>query len=201
MSVPTITGRIRLPDDSAFVGTFAFLRKSGPMFNGTTCVHLAPVIVTTDSDGDFETPLHPGQYIVDCIRSKYRGPVVTQFTVRVPNSSSTINFSDLEIEGPALPDPSFFGGSSGGGGSVSAATTTDAGIVKINVTDAAPVAVTKKSLDGSSGLGVIFKPIDGSIWLQVSNGNYAKLTATVLQGQNVLGISQTTVAFASLPSA
>lgn len=201
MAFPTITGRIRLPNDAAFVGTFTFLRKSGPMFNGTTCVHLAPVIVTTNNDGDFETPLHPGLYIVECMRSKYRGADFSQFIIRVPESSSTINFSAIPREGPALPDPSFFGGSSGGGGSVSAATTTDAGIVKVNVSDADPVAVTKKSLDGSSGLGVIFKPIDGSIWLQVSNGNYAKLTATVLQGQNVLGISQTTVAFASLPSA
>lgn len=201
MSVPTITGRIRLPDDSAFVGTFAFLQKSGPMFNGTTCVHLAPVIVTTDSDGDFETPLHPGQYIVDCIRSKYRGPVVTQFTVRVPNSSSTINFSDLEIEGPALPDPSFFGGSSGSGGSVSAATTTDAGIVKINVTDADPVAITKKSLTGDDTKTFLFRPVDGSAWIKVASGKYAQILGAQIQGQNVWGPSQTTVDFADLPSA
>lgn len=191
-----------MPDDSAFVGTFSFLQVSGPMFNGTTCIQLAPIIVQTDSNGDFTTKLHPGIYSVDCFRSKYRGPAVSQFRVRVPNSSDTINFSDLEVEGPALPDPSFFGGSSGGGGgSVSTATTTAAGIVKINVVDADPVAITKKSLDGSLGLGVIFKPVDGSIWIQVSAGNYAKLLGNQLQGQNVLGISQTTVAFASLPSA
>lgn len=201
MAVPTITGRIRFPDDSAFVGTFNFLRKSGPMFNGTTCVQLAPIIVTTDANGDFTTKLHPGIYIVDCLRSKYRGADFSQFSVRVPNTSGTINFSDLEVEGPALPDPSFFGGSSGGGGSVISATTTDAGIVKIDVTDADPVAITKKSLDGSSGLGVIFKPVDGSIWIQVSSGNYAKLLGTVSGGINVLGLDQTTVAFASLPSA
>lgn len=201
MAVPTITGRIRLPDDSAFVGTFTFLQKSGPMFNGTTCVQLAPIIVTTDASGDFTTKLHPGIYIVDCVRSKYRGPVVTQFSVRVPNTSDTINFSDLEIEGPALPDPSYFGGTSGGGGAASTATTTTQGILKINVTDADPVAITKKSLDGSSGKSVIFKPVDGSIWIQVSTGNYAQLLGNVFQGQNVLGLSQTTVAFASLPSA
>jgi len=190
-----------LPNDSAFVGTFTFLQKSGPMFNGTSCVQLAPIVVQTDSNGDFSTPLHPGIYIVDCVRSKYRGPVVTQFSVRVPNTAGTLNFSDLEVEGPALPDPSYFGGSSSGSGTVSAATTTVAGIVKINVTDADPVAITKKSLDGSSSLGVIFKPVDGSIWIKVSSGNYAKLLGTVSGGINVLGLDQTTVAFASLPSA
>lgn len=202
MALPTISGRIRMPDDSVYVGPFRMMRRSGPMLNGTTLVGLQLLEISTDTDGDFETELHPGVYELHTLIGGYPGAPAHKVVFRVPNTDDDLNFSDLEFE-TAMPDPSWFGGDSGGGGGdVDTATTTTQGIVKINVSDADPVAVVKKSLDGTNGLGFLIRPVAGKAYLRnVTSGDYHEIFCDTYGPTVQIGINQVGVAFASLPSA
>lgn len=191
-----------MPDDSVYVGPFRLMRRSGPMLNGTTLVGLQLLEISTDSDGDFETELHPGIYELHTLIGGYPGAPAHKVVFLVPNTDDDLNFSDLDFE-TAMPSPSWFGGESeGAGGDVDTATPTAQGVMKINVTDADPVAVVKKSIDGSNGLGFLIRPVAGKAFVLNSTTNeYHELLCATYGSTVQLGVSQTGVAFASLPSA
>lgn len=200
MGVPTISGTIKRPDDTAFVGEFTLYRVTAPMFNGSVLVGLCPLRITTASDGSFSTKLHPGQYVAEASISKYQGPPFTRFKFRVPNNDNAIALSDLAIE-TGLPDPSFFGGDTGGGGDTPTATTTTQGKVKIAETDADPVVPTLKTFVGTDAQAVVFCPITGALYVYApEDGTYHQLLATKQGGQYLPFLDQSSVAFASLPA-
>jgi len=200
MAVPTIVGSVKKVDNTAYVGKLMFYRLAPAMFNGTSFVVLSSLTVTTSASGTFSTPLHPGIYEVETAVSRYPGIPWSRVRVRVPNTEGTINFDDLELE-TALPDPSYFGGSSGGSAG-STATNTNLGIVKLDQSDANAVVMTKKTITGTDELSVIFRPVNGSIWIKAaSTGLYYKLAVGVFGGTAQLGVESIGVAFESLPAA
>jgi len=200
MAVPTISGRIRMPDNSVYAGPFHVRRLSGPMFNGTTLVGITVLLVTTNSFGDFTVELHPGDYEFNTLVAKYPGYPPGVIKVRVPDYDGAINFADLERL-TNLVKPHFFGGEPVIGGDLPTATTTLAGKVKINVSDPDPVVVTKSSLDGSATNGVIHKPVDGSLWIRNSTtGNYHRILCSSFGGIPQLGVEAAGTAFALLPA-
>jgi len=201
MAVPTIVGSVKRVDDTAYVGKLMFYRLVPSMFNGTSFVVLSSLTVTTDSVGEFSTDLHPGIYEVETGVGRYPGIPPSRVRFRVPNTEGDINFDDLERE-TALPDPSYFGGSSGGGGTVDTATTSTLGIVKLDQTDATAVVMTKKSFTATDEKLVIFRPVDGSIWVKIeSTGLYHKQIAAMFGGLPQLGLQTAGVAFEDLPVA
>lgn len=200
MAVPTIVGVIKKVDNTAYVGKLNFYRLAPAMFNGTSLVVLSSLTVTTDSAGEFSTPLHPGIYDVETAISRYPGIPWSRVRFRVPNTAGTINFDDLALE-TALPDPSYFGGSSGGSAGATA-TNTSLGIVQLDQSDASAVVLTKKTITGTDELSVIFRPVNGSIWIKAaSTGLYYRLAVGVFSGTPQLGVETTGVAFESLPVA
>lgn len=204
MAVPTIVGVIKKIDDTAYVGQLRFYRMVPAMFNGTSFVVLNPLLVTTNSSGEFSTAMQPGVYEVETVLSKYPNAPFSRIRFRVPNSAEEINFSDLELE-TGLPQPDYFGGDpvgGGEGGAVSTATTSTEGIVRIDQTDANPIAITKKTITGSDEKTVLFRPVHGSIWIKdpVTLLYHSVVVATFGGGAQV-GCEQVGVEFEDLPTA
>ncbi len=203
MAVPTIVGTLRRLDNTPYDGKLHFYRRSPAIFNNGPLVLLHAYTVETDATGAFETQLQPGEYDVETAISRYANMPPSRFTVRVPNSDLEINFDDLERV-TQLPSPSWFGGDpdGGGGGTVETATTSTLGVVKLDQTDATAVVMTKKTITGTDELSVIFRPVNGSIWIKAaSTGLYYKLAVGVFSGTPQLGVETTGVAFESLPVA
>lgn len=200
MGVPTISGTIKRPDNTAFVGEFTIYRVTGPMFNQNDLVALCPIRINTASDGSFSTELHPGQYVAEASLSKYQWPPFTRFKFRVPNNDNEIAFSDLARE-TGLPDPSYFGGDTGGDGTTPTATTTTQGKVKIAETDSDPVVPTLKTFVGTDTQSSVFCPLSGELYIYVpEDSSYHRLLGTKQGGQVLPFLDQTPVAFASLPA-
>lgn len=201
MAVPTIVGSLVRVDNSPYVGKLMFYRLAPAMFNNGPLTVLSSLTITTDSAGEFSTELQPGIYEIETAVGRYPGIPWSRIRVRVPNTEGEINLDDLELE-TALPDPSFFGGASSGGASVSTATPSTLGIVKLDQTDASAVVLTKKTITGTDELSVIFRPINGSIWIKAdSTGLYYKLTVGLFGTIPQLGVESTGVAFEDLPTA
>jgi hypothetical protein len=176
------------------------IRLAPAMFNGTSLVVLSALTVTTDSTGAFSTDLHPGIYDIETAVGRYPGIPWSRVRVRVPNTEATINFDDLERE-TALPDPSYFGGSSGGSAGATATDTT-LGIVKLDQSDGNAVVMTKKTFTATDEKLVVFRPVDGSIWVKIeSTGLYHKQVAAMFGGLPQLGLQTAGVAFEDLPTA
>lgn len=203
MAVPTIIGTLRRLDDTPYDGKIHFYRRSQAMFNNGPLVMLHAYTVETDATGAFETKLQPGEYEVEAAISRYANMPPSRFTVRVPNSDLEINFDDLERV-TQLPSPAWFGGDpdGGGGGTVGTATVSTLGTVKLDQTDASAVVMTKKSFTATDEKLVVFRPVDGSVWVKIeSTGLYHKQVAAMFGGLPQLGLQTTGVAFEDLPVA
>jgi hypothetical protein len=200
MAVPTIVGSVKKVDNTAYVGKLMFYRMAPAMFNGTSFVVLSSLTVTTDAAGAFSTALHPGIYDIETAVSRYPGIPWSRVRVRVPNTTGTINLDDLELE-TALQDPSFFGGSSGGSAGATATNTT-LGIVQLDQSDSTAVVLTKKTITGTDEKMVLFRPINGSIWVKsASTLLYYRLAVGVFGGTAQLGVESIGVEFEDLPVA
>lgn len=204
----TVIGNVQQPDGTAHVGQVIFWPVSTPLFIGSTAVFTSPITVTTDSSGDFTTPLAAGIYEVDCVLSKVAVNPIRRFRIRVPSNvegddEAEVSLGDL-VES-TLAQADYFGGlplSGGGAGDTPTATTSIQGKVKIDQTDADPIVMTKKSFTGSNGLGFLIRPVAGKMYIKNSTDSlYYEVVVQTVLGTPVLGINATGIAYASLPTA
>lgn len=164
----TVTGSIKLPDQTDFVGSIVIRPLDTPLVDTPDLISTADITVTTDATGDFSQALAAGTYRVWVGASK-------PFLIEVPDGATTHALIDLITSTlDAAADYTWTPGET-----PDTATTTTAGVVKTSSDEVDPVALL--TVDGvwASKDGQSFRVSGGNLqlWNPVT-GKWHTLFAT-----------------------
>lgn len=154
-----VTGTIVDTTGTALVTTVVFQPLSNPQADAGIVITAGPKSVTTGTNGTFSVTLEQGDYTV-LIRGR------DQFTIAVPNDSTTNNVTALTTDGLSYvytADP----------GQYPSATSSQNGGVKTDVDSADPVVYLKSSLDALLATNAAPTKLD------ITNGAAVNLTGSL----------------------